>query len=76
MQNSHARPSVSVTRRVRGTVLVIDDDELIRSVIADAVTAEGFLVEQAGDGATASPSARTSTGSTFGRPNRLLYEER
>jgi DNA-binding response OmpR family regulator len=52
MQHSHARPSVPVTRPIRGTVLVIDDDHWIRSIIADELADEGFLVEQAGDGAT------------------------
>jgi DNA-binding response OmpR family regulator len=52
MQYSHARPSVPVTKPIRGTVLVIDDDQWTRSIIADALADHGFLVEQAGDGAT------------------------
>jgi CheY-like chemotaxis protein len=36
----------------RGTVLVIDDDAWIRSVIADFLIQDGFLVEQAADGTT------------------------
>jgi len=43
---------VLVTERLRATVLVIDDDQWIRSIIADALVAAGFRVEQAGDGAT------------------------
>jgi len=49
---SHARPSVSVSKRICGTVLVIDDDEWIRAVIVDFLTDEGFAVEQAADGTT------------------------
>lgn len=37
---------------MRGKILVIDDDARLRSVIADFLTAQGYLVEQAGDGVT------------------------
>jgi two-component system, OmpR family, phosphate regulon response regulator PhoB len=52
MEYSHARPSVQVTRPIRGTALVIDDDQWIRSIISVALAEEGFLIEQASDGAT------------------------
>ena len=37
---------------MRGKILVIDDDARLRSVIADFLTGQGYLVEQAGDGVT------------------------
>ncbi len=43
MHHSHARPSVRVTRPIRGTVLVIDNDQWSRSIIASALVLEGFL---------------------------------
>ncbi|HEU0169135.1 MAG TPA: response regulator [Chloroflexota bacterium] len=35
------------------TVLVVDDDALLRHVLAEALELEGYEVEQAGDGQTA-----------------------
>jgi DNA-binding response OmpR family regulator len=49
MVDTRARPSVTAARCKRGTVLVIDDDAWIRSVIADFLSTEGFMVEQAPD---------------------------
>ena len=49
MQYSHARPSVPVTRRHRGTVLVIDDDDQIRPIIADVLGGQDYAAEQAAD---------------------------
>ena len=47
-----ARPTMPASIRSRGTVLVIDDDAWIRSLIADFLIDEGFRVELATDGRT------------------------
>ena len=47
MQTSHARPSLSAAKCIRGRVPVIDNDAGIRAVIADFLAAEGCAVESA-----------------------------
>ncbi len=49
---SAAGPGVASSLRPRGTVLVIDDDAWIRSVIAEFLADEGYTVTQAGDGSS------------------------
>jgi len=53
-QHGHARPRLPepIGNCSRATVLVIDDDAWIRSVIAEFLTAADFGVEQAADGAS------------------------
>ena len=53
-QHLHARPRVPepIGNCSRGTVLIIDDDAWIRSVIAEFLTDADFSVEQAADGAS------------------------
>ena len=47
--HSHASASASVPSSAR-TVLVCDDEELIRAVVADALEGEGYRVVQAANG--------------------------
>jgi DNA-binding response OmpR family regulator len=47
-----ARPSLLNPTRPRGTVLLIDDDAWIRSIIADFLIDQGFAVEQTADSST------------------------
>ncbi len=48
----HARPSVHAAVPTRGSVLIIDDDAWMRSVIAEFLLDEGYVVDEAADGAT------------------------
>jgi len=42
--------TMSATTKVQGTILVVEDDAWIRSLIADLLTGEGYEVIQASDG--------------------------
>ena len=42
------------------TVLIADDDDKIRELLELYLTKEGFVVEQAADGALVSPQVRVS----------------
>ncbi len=52
MLQSHDGPSVRTSLDEHGTVLVIDDDAWIRSVMAEFLADEGYSVIQAGDGSS------------------------
>ena len=49
---SHDGPSAGSSCRQRGSVLVIDDDPWIRSVIAEFLADGGYSVTEAGDGSS------------------------
>ncbi|MEO8672113.1 MAG: response regulator transcription factor [Tahibacter sp.] len=52
------KPSVPTTSDLPARLLIIDDDDIFASVLARALTARGFEVKTAADGATAIASAR------------------
>ena len=52
MQYPHAGPRVPIAKRIRGTVLVVDDDAWLRSVVAEFLKDEGYAVIEAADAAT------------------------
>ena len=55
------RPDPAVTRLGRrDRVLVVDDDDVIRSLVRDGLEREGFEVHDVADGASASRSSRSN----------------